>query len=62
MENELIKVELIMREMRERRMEPSFKYPPDFEVLGNRWTEGRKKGGTKKKTKTHFKGIYSATV
>lgn len=46
-----------MREMRERRMEPSFKYSPHFEVLhvdgflGNRWTEGRKKGGTKKNKK-----------
>lgn len=56
----LIKVELIMREMPERRMEPSFKYSPHFEVphvdrfLGNRRTGGRKKGGSKKKRKKTF--------
>lgn len=62
----LIKVELIMREMRERRMEPSFKYSPHFEVLhvdrflGNRRTEGRKKGGSKKKEKENISKEFTA--
>lgn len=63
LEDELIKVELIMREMQEQRMEPSFKYSPHFEVLhvdgflGNRWTEGRKKGAPKKEKKTFQRNL-----